>query len=570
MYVSWGKYSTKNRSFSSEWYFQYHVKPADKLLDSLVKRGLVRESNDDELADCLGLKEIQTILKRHNEKPGNEREQSKKKLRELLSGAEIYKECGYRYYVLTEFGEEALENQRIAEGKHLELWKRFRPDKSAEKLRPEQITMVEDKPSSVKSSSQYELYIDTKTETSRLYMMSDPPELLIDENNRSRIHGIFRSMAVKVFFDSCLIANVENVDSYQILHAPRLLILAQNIEKNVLCRCYDFESRSLIAESTIPHGIYSNGLIYEVQTEYNHLGDESERIIEGDFYSYYFSIHDGLAEEILNKHISRFADVMILDSLISGDTTRNYRITVHKNKRDIRETLMFMFVDGRLGFPMIMNAPVNRIMKTLMCRSDDTVIQALYDEHSTVYDHEILMVTKRLLREYSSNASEAIAALHGLFPYRVLCTYDKADLYDIDFSYRGIVKHYSMFSDHFQKLLVQLREEGLIDIRWVSEFSLYMLTKRFYEHCIYQCKFDWLGQQSLDIYVPELNVGIEYQGQQHYEPVDIFGGKEGLQKTQERDERKRKLCFEKGIKLVYWPYTLEVNVENFKKMIGIP
>ena len=33
-----------------------------------------------------------------------------------------------------------------------------------------------------------------------------------------------------------------------------------------------------------------------------------------------------------------------------------------------------------------------------------------------------------------------------------------------------------------------------------------------------------LGRQHLDIYFPELNIGVEYQGAQHYIAVDFFGG----------------------------------------------
>ena len=42
-------------------------------------------------------------------------------------------------------------------------------------------------------------------------------------------------------------------------------------------------------------------------------------------------------------------------------------------------------------------------------------------------------------------------------------------------------------------------------------------------------------------------VGIEYQGQQHYEPAGYFGGEESFKQTQERDKRKKQLCDENGV-----------------------
>jgi hypothetical protein len=55
---------------------------------------------------------------------------------------------------------------------------------------------------------------------------------------------------------------------------------------------------------------------------------------------------------------------------------------------------------------------------------------------------------------------------------------------------------------------------------------------------------------SLDIFIPDLSVAIEYQGAQHFEAFNHFGGKNGLKKTQERDARKARLCKETGIQLI--------------------
>ena len=66
--------------------------------------------------------------------------------------------------------------------------------------------------------------------------------------------------------------------------------------------------------------------------------------------------------------------------------------------------------------------------------------------------------------------------------------------------------------------------------------------------------FPWLGGQHLDFYLTDYNVGIECQGAQHFVPVEFFGGEDALKSTMERDERKSKLCNDKGVELLYFTY----------------
>lgn len=68
---------------------------------------------------------------------------------------------------------------------------------------------------------------------------------------------------------------------------------------------------------------------------------------------------------------------------------------------------------------------------------------------------------------------------------------------------------------------------------------------------IQQHTFDWLGRLSLDFYIPEYNVAIECQGKQHFLKESMFGG-ESLEVIQERDKRKKMLCDENGVKLLYY------------------
>ena len=51
---------------------------------------------------------------------------------------------------------------------------------------------------------------------------------------------------------------------------------------------------------------------------------------------------------------------------------------------------------------------------------------------------------------------------------------------------------------------------------------------------------------------------IEYDGRQHFEPVEFFGGQEGFKKTKIRDEIKNTYCKTNNIPLLRIPYTLSI------------
>lgn len=71
-----------------------------------------------------------------------------------------------------------------------------------------------------------------------------------------------------------------------------------------------------------------------------------------------------------------------------------------------------------------------------------------------------------------------------------------------------------------------------------------------------QVHFTGLAKKTLDFYLEEngKRFAIEYNGQQHYEAVDFFGGEEALQKQQQRDREKEKFCKENNIELIIIPY----------------
>lgn len=101
-----------------------------------------------------------------------------------------------------------------------------------------------------------------------------------------------------------------------------------------------------------------------------------------------------------------------------------------------------------------------------------------------------------------------------------------------------------------------------VKLQNTSELTLYKIVKDIFKDAIYQYRTEWLGRQSIDIFIPSRQIAIEYQGQQHYEPIVFWGGMESFIRQQEKDDRKRKLCIEHNIILIEWKYTENINTEN--------
>ncbi len=128
------------------------------------------------------------------------------------------------------------------------------------------------------------------------------------------------------------------------------------------------------------------------------------------------------------------------------------------------------------------------------------------------------------------------------------------------------LKEYWLFYDmsKFSKLIYELTRDAENTVRersnipkvnegWINETKLYYKIKNYFQDVkvIHHARIDFLGRQHLDIFIPNLKVGIEYQGLQHDEPVDFFGGKESFEQTRIRDANKYRLCKEHGIRIVY-------------------
>lgn len=57
-----------------------------------------------------------------------------------------------------------------------------------------------------------------------------------------------------------------------------------------------------------------------------------------------------------------------------------------------------------------------------------------------------------------------------------------------------------------------------------------------------------------DFYIPKNNILIEYDGEQHYKSVKMWGGDNAFEKRKLHDSIKTKYCLDNKIKLLRIPY----------------
>ena len=77
------------------------------------------------------------------------------------------------------------------------------------------------------------------------------------------------------------------------------------------------------------------------------------------------------------------------------------------------------------------------------------------------------------------------------------------------------------------------------------------------------------GKYRFDFYLPEKNICIEIDGEQHFKYIPHFHKSlSGFKKQQERDRRKNSYCLANDIKLYRIPYDRVYTIKTFREIIS--
>lgn len=131
------------------------------------------------------------------------------------------------------------------------------------------------------------------------------------------------------------------------------------------------------------------------------------------------------------------------------------------------------------------------------------------------------------------------------------------------FYFAACDEYQSVMYDAIRKAENRVRQHfGVPDIGegWVREAELCrIVTQLFPQHeTVHHYRATWLGGQELDVAIPDIKLGIEYMGEQHYDAVELFGGDEALHECQRRDQVKRERAARAGWAIVEFRFDEEL------------
>lgn len=120
----------------------------------------------------------------------------------------------------------------------------------------------------------------------------------------------------------------------------------------------------------------------------------------------------------------------------------------------------------------------------------------------------------------------------------------------------------------YNQVFTKLNLNGSIEMRFKGEKDLLNLLATIYPDVLFQNHPDWLKPQSLDFFIPSLNTAIEFQGGEHYRPMNQTAKALTIFEHQvENDRRKELLCKQYGIRLIVWKYDLPITKNNLENLL---
>lgn len=378
--------------------------------------------------------------------------------------------------------------------------------------------------------------------------------------------NLYRNLCI--YKNDILILEEKNVKEFKYIDNCILYSKIYDISQTADILKYDLKNEKII---NIKNGIEANNENSE-PIFYGYV--DYQWFSKDDYIKFYFSYEKTKAFSILFEYVLNHADrVVIISNDLKEDSTINYEASFLKSKKDDIGYCFYICYYNTPQYLKILNYPIYVILNYIDKKELEKELLIAYDNNFAYLFQTIDLLKEKLKLNNNEELKKYIELKYGKINMGDYKARKNAYIKYTNFSLSADRYHYyqdyfeDKYKNKFKEDYDQLLKEGKINTRWKSEQDVYRLVSFIYPDAIYQYKGKWLKRLSLDIYVPSINVAIEYQGLQHYEAIDYFGGKVNLIKSIERDKRKAQLCKENNINLIYWEHNKKITFEVLKEKL---
>ncbi len=235
-------------------------------------------------------------------------------------------------------------------------------------------------------------------------------------------------------------------------------------------------------------------------------------------------------------------------NLLKNDNSVTYLLYLNENEEELIYNIHYLYY---FNFDIsIKNKSLENILSYNHFKEIDLIND--YNKHLTIYNI--------LKNKYHINFTFCFHIFKNKYIKPIIINFAKAELISYNYVIKNDIKESKSY-DLYSNLLIDMLKVKKSDLKRTTELVYLKKFRDIFPDTIYQYRADWLGKQSIDLYIPSKRVGIEIQGKQHYEPVNHFGGEPQFKKQKELDYKKAKLCKQNNIKL-YYISNCETNYEN--------
>ena len=294
------------------------------------------------------------------------------------------------------------------------------------------------------------------------------------------------------------------------------------------------------------------------------------RISDRDNYYFYISQNETFAFSEIMKCVEKYGAAVRMKNLFIEDPSINYQLCFsRKVKKDIINFVYGVISKSKVVYPVIFGCPIHDVVEVL-CR-DSKNNPYLFPQHS-IDEISAQNIIDYIRHKFGGISNGEIVRLL-VNNYGSYSTIERNQKRWVYFHAESLRCEYlpisveDIVNDNINGQYVKKLESNTLSVKWKSEFLLYRLIYSYFPDAIIHYHASWLGLQHLDIFIPSLSLGVEYQGTQHYKMNDFFGGEFGFENRQFLDEQKRKICKENDVILIEWPYTLTITPINFIKLL---